>query len=280
MPVDTGLFPPYLAFDTFSGSELSSGWSNAYSVEGGTNWSDVGVSNGNLILSPTPTTVNDYANPTDNDRVKDFIILGHSLLYRSLGVTDNVEIGVLWKTPENLSIVHQVAPAAFIDIGAADTQVGLAGTWDVSLSAMGFQNIFRTDLANTFDISLSRVLKQNGTIGTVYPSNQLVSGDIALDISVSYGFNTYHTIKMKCYNGQVKLFLDDVAVLGPFTVPSPYAGRDKWGLTITSIHYAPGTDLEEEGEPSFLYAGYESPIVEKYVPALVGAWWAKPITSF
>lgn len=148
--------------------------------------------------------------------------LAHVLAARPIGRTDNVEVTVWIRCPEDFLLISQVQPAAYVDFDAPDPlRMGIAATTDISLPGQYVQNVFRFGpLCDVFDPS--RYIAVVGTTG-YWDYTSWVNGTVKkFSLRVSGGFCSF--------------YIDDVVQCAPSAIP-PWVNQnvDSWGFQIIPI---------------------------------------------
>ena len=73
-------------------------------------------------------------------------VVGHYLIARDMGMSDDFEVSLRWLVSGGFSFVHQVSPVAFVDLNSVDPlQMGVLPIWDVGINATYLQNAFRNE---------------------------------------------------------------------------------------------------------------------------------------
>lgn len=231
---------------------VSPEWSDAYDI-----WPD-SFDQARIIdekLDVTGSTQNLYDANTE-------LVVGHTLISREMGQSDNAEVLIRWDTPTELSTVGQVSPAAFIDLNASDPlQMGVLPVFDVSIfgGVTYAQNAFRqSPLSEVFDPSYYTNI--GGGAGFPWPG------------TISYGAGVSHWWRLRCVGGYMSAWFDDRKIFDTIAVPAWATGRDGWGIHVIPIHVAVGetfpslnvntpvTDITRTTIGQWMWRPYNGPI--------------------
>ena len=225
-----------------------------------------------------PSATNMFVGPLDPETAyAAHFQVGHFLLYRQLGVSDDVEVGVTFACPDAMRAIQQVSPVAFVDPQAADPQLmGLLPICDVSLGELLYiQNAFRCPENQVFWPAYYRILGSDGALHSVVkPDNGRAPGyDPPPRAAFTSGAGVTHTMALRARAGNIAMYVDGVLSVGPFPVPAAFQGRDGWGIHVIAFQFDPSLGLQGAD----ISPALDGLTFDHDYPALVSSWWA---TSF
>lgn len=210
-----------------SGFEFLDGFTRADGPVGN-GWSDAAdlyptMFDASVIVSGAVSTQashpNEYSTPDPNT------LVGHSMIARDIGVSDDFEVTLCWILNGGLSGVQQISPVAFVDLNSADSgQMGVLPVWDISIVPAGatyVQNAFRNPIGEFLDPAEYDLL--GGSVGGPPPTNN--------------GY-VIQTIGMRVESGMISYSWDNNSLGTPFAVPAWAAGRTWMGVHIGALDWA------------------------------------------
>lgn len=195
-----------------------------------------------------PTTLSTFGAGPFNTMV------GHHLIYRDIGVSDNFEVGCTWVVDDPERIIGQVGPALFIDPNSSDPlHMGLGPLFDISGPDTYVSNVFR-------EAPISDVFNP-----AAYYQNLGGGSNKAVVVSSGAGLNR---IAARVVSGVLQYYWNGVAIGNPITLSS--AASWAAGRTLAGIHTI-------SAKVKVGQTGIGGGTITTVIPDVVDNWYWRPL---
>lgn len=221
---------------------ITSDWTDA-SVQYPTMFNPVTIKNHRA--EALPITLSTYGAGPFNTMV------GHHLLYRDIGVSDNFEVGCTWVIDDPERIIGQVGPAIFVDPNSSDPlEMGISPIFDISGPSTYIQNVFR-------EAPISDVFNP-----AAYYQNLGGGSNKAVVVSSGAGLNK---VAIRVVSGVMRYYWNGRQIGAAVSVPSHYVGRTKAGIHVISAKIKVGQ------------TGIGGGTISTVIPDVIDNWYWRPL---